>query len=243
MRINEILKINEEGVPVESVFLTLSQHSAGCAFFVVQSDKPLSGKAEFYLGYGSNYQLYFSGVIQDSIQIDNKQQRLSIKGFDSILSYKTRLSLRHVTAADILAAIADQTGINFVLQEADWNNQLIPHFFNLGSGYEALDVLGNELDLEKFIWLNNPHGSIYVGSHEGLKHAVDINLPAKFLSQMSAIGASVQMHPGIRPGVRIKVGDSDDFVYITAVDYSNQSMRIKWDKNPFNSNIKRKGYA
>ena len=136
--------------------------------------------------------------------------------------------MRNTNARDVLKKISELTGLAFNLEDADWNKQAIPYFINIGNGFEALDLLGQELEIANFVWQSQPDGSIYVGSLESCKvNKKILGIPAEFFKELSASGASCPLIPGFRPGRRIRIGDGE-IITIDKITVNGDMMRINW---------------
>ncbi|MCM8540968.1 MAG: hypothetical protein NE328_11895 [Lentisphaeraceae bacterium] len=240
----KILKINEVSTPIVSDALALELMTPGRGIFAVQATESLSGIVQYYLGNNQNYEVYFTGYIEKCQQIDDKQQRITCKEFSSILAARFPVSLRHPQIVDVLNLITEKTGLEFVLEEKDWNNKYIPAVYNTGTGYSLMDFLGAELEIKKYVWMTLPDGKIYVGSWDGcpLAKAGTLEIPVSFIKELSSVGATVQIVPKLRPGILLKIGNSEP-VYVTGVEPAGSFMRIKFDKSPWSTVFKRTGAA
>lgn len=216
-------------VKIVSDSLTLERGAPGRGILVVQSEVNLAGVAELNIGLDQKYELFASCYIESCRQIDKKQQRLVIREFSGVLAKRLPLSMRNTNARDVLKAISEITGLVFKLEDADWNKQAIPYFINIGSGFEALKLLGQELDIEDFVWQCQADGSIYIGSLQSCKlNKKVLRIPAEFFNELSASGAGCQLVPGFRPGKRIRIGNGE-VITIDKATISGENMRINWE--------------
>lgn len=228
MKVSKILKVNSEIIPLVSDTLTLEQGAAGRGIFAVRSEKALSGIVELSIGLDQNYELFCSGYIESCRQIDQKQQRLLVREFSAVLAGRCPLAMRNVNALDVLTEIGKRTGLAFRLETAAWNKKAIPYFFNIGSGFEALQLLGAELGIANFVWQSQADGIIYLGSLEASRvYKTPLRIPAEFFKELSAAGAGCPIIRGFRPGRRIRIGDGD-ILTIDKITVSAENMRINF---------------
>lgn len=228
MKIDKILRHKTGILKIVSESIVLERDNAGRAIFAVQSRKKLDGMVTLSLGVAFKYKGYFTGYIESSQQLDVRQQRLIVREPAAVLAKRWPLSLRNTTALEVLNTLNAATGCAFTVGVGAWPLQPIPHFINIGSGFEALKLLGRELNIEGYTWLSQADGTIYVGAladAEINKKAIGIS--ADFFTDMSASGAECPVVPGFRPGKRVRLGDGE-VLTIDSVSVSGEKMRINW---------------
>ena len=230
MKCEKILTVGSDRHKIVSDSLTLELGVPGRGIFAVQSEKPLSGIAQLAIGINSVFEEYFTGYIESCRQIDAKQQRLVIRETGAVLARRWTLSFRNTNAQDVLAALAGSTGLAFSLEKAPWNTQAIAHFINIGTGVEALELLGKQLEISDYVWQCQPDGSIYLGSRAGCKiYERILGIPAEFFTHLSASGASCPIVPGFRPGRRLRIGNGE-IVTLDTVTINAESMRLGFEQ-------------
>ncbi len=228
MKIDKILK-NDSGIlKIVSESIVLEQDNAGRAIFAVQSEDALSGMVYLSLALNKEYKRYLTGYIESSLQVDSKQQRLVVREPAAVLAKRWTISKRNTNAVEILEALNSATGCAFSMGSGNWSSTSIPHFINIGTGYEAIKNLGRELCIDDFTWLSQPNGTIYVGplSKADIYQNI-IGVPADFFFNLSASGADCPIVPGFRPGKRIRIGNGE-ILTIDSVTVSGTNMRINW---------------
>lgn len=229
MKCDKILTVAGTRYKIVSDSLTLEQSTPGRGIFAVQSEKQLAGIAQLAIGINNQYEVYATGYIDNCRQIDAKQQRLMFRETAAVLAGRWPLSFRNVIISDVLADLSVKTGLAFSLEKADWNTVSMPHFINIGTGLEALNLLSWQLDIDDFVWQCQPDGSIYLGSRAGAKiYQKVIALPATFFTDLSARGASCPIVPGFRPGRRLRIGNGD-IVTLDIVTINADSMRLGFE--------------
>jgi hypothetical protein len=224
-----ILTINDKMVSIVSDSWILERNTPGRAILAVKSRDVLEGIVTFDLGLDGVAVRWFTGYIESCSRIDDNQVRLVVRELGAVLAARWPLSLRNVTARDVLKQLAYQTGLAFSLEDADWNKQSIPHFINIGSGLEALNQLGVHLEINDYCQQCQADGSIYIGSAAGMVVSQKIiELPASLFTETSASGATCALLPELRLGQRLRIGDGA-IVRINSISVTDEKMRINWE--------------
>lgn len=233
MKLVKKLTVDDEDIPIVSESLALELDTPGRGIIVARAEKKLSGAVKFHLGYNGEYRRYFTGYVETCQQVDAKQQRLTVRELAAGLARPVPVSMRHVSAKDVLNQAARITGLKFTLENADWRRIIIPQAVNLGTGYDLMDFIGRECRIKNFIWQALPEGEIYIGSWNGSPNGdVVLQIPVELFTQVSSFGGTIQTVPKFRPGLRIRIGNGDP-VFVTKVETSGSTMRLNWTLNPF----------
>jgi len=211
----------------ERVFLSLSE--PGRAQFTVQKAAEQLAKLSavaFDIGYAadSNSQRLFLGYIDSITPIDNQHCKLFCREMAAALQVKMPLSLRHPTLLDVLKAMYDQTGLDFSAPDKEYSSTKIPHFYNIGNGYQAMSGIGRAFRVDDFIYQQQGEGVIYVGSWADSRWSdkqasVDYSY---FSEQLSNTSAKIAAIPAMRPGVELN-GNR-----VTGVEFSGNFMTLSW---------------
>ena len=235
MKLVKKITVNDDDFYIVSDFLILEANNPGRGIITVQSTKKLSGILKYYIGYGKEYKLYMTAIIDSCIQVDKEQQRIEFRELSHILSHIAPISMRHVNAETVLKKLSDLSGLEFILQEnQSWKAIEIPHVYNFGSGIDVLEFLGEELEIQNFVWQSQPDGSIYIGSWEGspMGKATLVKLPANTISNVTNLGGRIGIIESMRPGAHIKFGNSEP-TYISTVEIQAETMKLGWDQLPW----------
>jgi len=209
----------------------LDLFNPGKAAFDVVADAPLSGFAIFSAGYDpQNLQQVFYGYVENSFAIDAKQQRIFCRELSGVLSRLVPLNLRNVTLKEVLAAIAQETGIEFVAPDEPYSNKKAPAFYSMSSGYSCMDNLAHVFSIAQLIWQQQGDGKTYVGSWQNSYwKGRGIDLPVEVQASSGlANTAKISALPKLRPGVFLNNGN-----FITKVHWVGEQQNIAWDKNPW----------
>lgn len=227
--------IDGEPYKIVSDTLQLEIFSNARGILTIQSAEPVSGEVKIYIGYDGEFSLYFSGYVTSSQAMDSKQQRITVRDFADVLNHDHRMSLRHVSAKDVIANMAEIDGLDIILDDdATLQNFTMPNFINTSTGFHALDLIGDELPMEQFYFESMPDGSLWCGEWQNSKagKAGVFSFPAEMLTNISAVGASLPVLPWLRPGVKIKVGNAEP-IFVSKVEMQGSSMRMNWNLNPW----------
>lgn len=228
MNLIKELRVNGEYFELISDDPQLTIQRPGRAVFTVKSDKPLTGAVSFDIGYKANNLVqFFYGFIEESVTLDKKQQRIICREFGAILQFPLFLNLRHVTIKDILNAISEKTGLNFVVGNGDYSNQVIPYFYSKGDGYYCLDSIGQAFGIELFIWQQEASGNIYVGSWlDSHWREKSLGIDNQWFSNFGAgKRASVPAIPQLKPGAFL-----NGLGFIESVRLKDSTMALTWGK-------------
>jgi len=231
MKIDKVLTIGGSKIPIVSDNITLELGTPGRGIFVVRSEQALSGKAVLVAGINNAFETVMTGYVDNCRQIDAKQQRLLIRESGAVLAGRWTMSFRNTQLQVILGQISLATGVAFVLGNPLLAIRSIPHFINIGTGYEALDLIGHELAIDDFTWQCQPDGSIFIGSRAEMEvYSKPLAIAAQFFTDLSASGAGCPYVPGFRPGRRLQIGNSGDMVTINKISVAAESMRLNFEE-------------
>ena len=235
MRLHKQLTIAGKTLPLISDKVVLELHTPGRAVFVVHSSKALSGLVRYAAGYDAQQiPVILLGYVEQSFPMDNHQQRIVVRELSAALNRPMPLSLRHCQAADVLQQISAQTGLPFILQEAQWCQQVLPTFYHIGGGYMAMDALGQALRIPQYLWQQQIDGKIWLGSWEATPWAKQplVISPNRLTKLSAGNSANLPLMPKIRPGPQLQIGHTEP-VIVTRVECDDANMTLHWRTNPW----------
>lgn len=240
MNITSLLKINSSPVLEIKKTIRLELKTPGRGIFTVKQDEaPKAGQLiESAMQLGETpARTVFIGFIETVTPIQRGVFQVLAREPAAALNRPLPLSLRHCTPQQILTAISEITGLQFVLPKSDWVKEDVPRFQHTGGGYGALDNLLRVFSVPRGIWQQQTDGRIYVGElDKSPSGGKAIEIQAEFLNNMSSTGGDIPAIPRLRPGVEIKI-NSETF-FITSIDVAENTMRLQWDKNPFDKKLR-----
>lgn len=228
MKLHKVLTIANKVYQLASDDTRLDFKNPGRASFSFVGNESVSGLVSLDMGYNDNkLKRVFTGYVERCNIANNNLVVVFCRELSYQLKAQLPLNLRHCTMTEVIKAISKATGLKFVLPEADYTQSQAPYFYNLASGFYALDTLGDVFDIPNYFWQQAPTGEIYAGSYEqsfwGLKDA--FTLDAKLLKDYKSSGiATLTPLPGLYPGAKINEG------VITSLQIINDDMVIKWTK-------------
>ena len=228
MKLNKTCQINNTPYPVIDDDITLDSHRPGKAIITVKADQPLNGLLVFSMGYNdAQLKPWFIGYIEQSITIDQKQQRVIAREAWAVLQYPLPVTLRHSTLAQVTEAITEKTGLTITLGQGEYLSHTTPFFYNLGSGYHAIDSLKTAFKIPRFFSQQQIDGALYIGSWDDSHWQPK---SAQIADQwFSNIGkgqrANIPAIPALRPGVRL-----DNIGMINSIRLTGATMALTWNQ-------------
>jgi hypothetical protein len=225
MKLDKRLLIDNEPrvLSYEQVILELS--AGGRATFVVQGTVTKKQLVKFDIGYQGDMRQYFYGVVTKAQPAETGYTRIMVRELSGLLAMRWPISIQHATAAQVIAQLSHDTGLNFVLPENKaYTETAIPHFVSQGSGYQVLENIGHAYSIADFCWYQQTNGDIYLGSY------ADSRWPSRPIKIPDALGTkqrggnsmTLAVIPAIRPGV-IANGKR-----LTKVEFSGHEMTLYW---------------
>ena len=233
MKLHKRITINGKVYPLIDDSTQLSLFSPGRAAYSVMSDTDaLKGTVIFSMGYQlASIKDYFIGWIESSTAVDSKSVRIFCRELSAVLNFRLPMALRDVTMQAILDVITNKTGLTFSLPEQSkpYLINKAAMFYNIGSGYLALDSLRDVFGVPHFFWQQRQDGSIFVGSWDDShwqSKRIDI---ARSLENAVSVsqGATIPVIVGLRPGPKYNGR------ILTDVAMSDTKMTLQWSQNPW----------
>ncbi len=220
-------KLTINGVPTELIKhdVRLRYSQPGTASFTVKSTATLSGVVLFSLAVnGQQPHNQFYGYIERCTPASAEHQILFCREKSAALKPRLPISQRNKSLRDLLSEIAGKTGLKFSLPPQSYADTPVPYFINTGSGYHAMQQIGEVWQIPDYIWQLKRDGSIFVGSwSDSHWPGKPITIPANLLDkQQASQTAQMLAIPGLRPGFVLN-GHR-----LTSVDLADNKMVIQW---------------
>ena len=240
MKVTSIIKI--DGQPVQEVkkAIRLDFDTPGRGIVNVICDfQPVEGQAaEVIMQIGDNApRVVFTGFVESVAPQQAGHYQLLVRELAALLNRRIAVSLRSCTPQQILRVISDKTGAHFVLPDSDWVKKDTARFQHIGGGYGALDYLLRIFQVQNPVWHQQTDGRIYVGELE--KSGVgekEISIEAAMFSDSSVNAGTLPAVPMLRPGVKVIVDGKPR--YISAVDITDNTMRLHWVVNLYDYKLR-----
>jgi len=231
MKLNRTLTINRVQRQLIDERVALDLHSPGRAQFTVLVDDVVVKKNQlvtFDFGYTTqaSTQRWFIGLTEKIVPVGEKRLKVFCRELSSALSNPLPLNLRHVSARDVVKEINRITGLNFSIPDKPYSTKKVANFYNVGSGYQALESMGRVFKIPDYIW-QQQSGVIYVGSWADSRWAEIKNMmiPKQLFDGHSANeSALIAAIPFLRPGMRVR-GNR-----LTSIEFQKNHMTVSWKK-------------
>lgn len=205
--------------------VVLASNQAGRAKFTVSAargDIKQYDQVAFDIGYADSDAIrLFLGYVENVVVLDNKRVALFCREMANLLDIPCPISLRHPTLTDVLNEVSSVCGLSFYHFDTGYQ---APHFYNMGSGFNALTGCKTIFKIDDFFWQQQNDGEVFVGSWEksrwkGKDIEIDEVYFTEHLANNSAVIAAI---PALRPGVAVN-GNR-----IKTLDFSSNNMTIAW---------------
>lgn len=225
MKWSAIVSVAGDEMPLVSDDIRLELRSPGRANFTIKCDTPPSGLVTFDIGYNKSLQRYFIGFVESSSEISKGTYMIFCRELTASLNRPLPIVMRNVTMHDTIQQIAELTALQFNLPDKAYANTATPCFYNIGSGYFALDSLGDVFDIPDYIWQQQGDGKVFAGSWSDSRWAQrETTIPEKYFDKyLSTNNAVIAAIPTLRPGVQINQGKR-----IKSIQLSNGKMTVTW---------------
>lgn len=229
MRLNRVLTINQIKRQLIDEKVVLDLFAPGRASYTVVTNEAEPVKrfqlVTFDVGY-SNQSLHrwFIGFVDKVVPVGDKRVKVFCRELSAALAKPLPLNLRHVSARDVVTEINRVTGLNFAMPSTSYSDTKVANFYNVGTGYAAMEAIGRVFNIDDYIWQQQA-GVIYVGSWADSRWAKkkDLLLPAGlFDGQLANNSAKIAAMPQLRPGLRIR-GNR-----ITTIEFEKNHMTVAW---------------
>lgn len=196
-------------------------------FTVITPEKLRAGQlVVFEMGYaGRELQRWFIGYTMKVVPQGKDRAKLFCRELDAALKSKLPLYLRHVTLRDVLTTINAEAGLNFATPDAPYAKRQVANFYNLGTGYQTMNMLGRVFKIPDYIWQQQGNGVIYAGSWADSRwgQVKNIVLPDEMFDEVQANNqARLPAMPQLRPGMRLN-GNR-----LTEITFQGNHMELIW---------------
>jgi len=239
MKIPKQLHINGETCELINDQIRLDLFAPGRALITFSGDLPQPGAlVEINAGTddGPMCRLFY-GYAEAVTEIRAGVYQVLARELAATMNRRLALNVRHCTPAQVLSAISLETGLQFVLPNRPWVNDISPRFQHIGGGYMALDRLLQVWKVQRGVWLQQSDGQVFVGELEqSLPGSRSLSLPANLFKSNTVTGGTLPLIPRLRPGVHIEHGGQR--WVITQVEISGIEMRLQWTNDTWVDRLK-----
>lgn len=229
MKLNRTLTISAAKYYLTDERVVLSLTEPGRAQFTVQTTAEnikVGSVTALDIGYAQHNDAsrLFLGFVESVTPIDGRHCLLFCRELSAMLKTTLPMNLRHPTLRDVLSAIGEKTGLMFSAADKAYSTTKIPHFANVGNGYQAMDSIGRSFRIDDYIYQQQGEGIIYVGSYADSRWAektIDIDV-SYFKDHLSSNSARIAAIPAMRPGATV------NGKRITGLEFAGNFMTMSW---------------
>lgn len=229
MKLIRQLTIGSKTYPLIEERVTLALNDAGRAQFTIDAgfDSIASWQpVALDIGYSQHGTLsrFFLGYVESVVAVGERRARLFCREMTGALAAALPMELRHPTLVDVLTAVHDKTGLNFSIPDKAYSTTKIPHFKNLGNGWQAMTGAARAFQIPDFVFQQQGGGVVFVGSWSDSRWASrSVSLPASmFMTQLSSRSAEIAALAELRPGAMMN-GNR-----VNRVEFMQNSMIVSW---------------
>lgn len=230
MKLIKQLTIGGVQFPIIADHTWLDLTAPGRAIFTVANAGTLAVNqlVLFDVGYShqDTLQRFFIGFVEKVTPVGQQRTKLVCRELSAALAHPMPLNLRHVSMRDVLTAINEKTCLDFATPGEPYATKKVANFFNLGTGYQAMMMIGRVFNVPDYIWQQQGRGVVYAGSwkHSRWAKTQNVTLPqAMFDKESGGNSARLAAVPALRPGVRVN-GHR-----ITDIELNQNHMVLTWN--------------
>ena len=154
---------------------------------------------------------------------------ITARELTAALEAPASLSLRHVTPAQVLAALESPKGLRFLLSiDAPYLLERQPYFMSQGDARGALEQMGVAWGLTNPIWALLPDGRVFWGEWQDSPFNTDPLVIALGLIQERDDSGALELPslPALRPGMAMSIDGATRI--IGTVTHTGNQTRIQW---------------
>jgi hypothetical protein len=178
------------------------------------------------IGYSrhESMQRLFLGYVE-KVNVIDKRVKIFCRELSAVLNLTLPLDLRHVTMTEVLQVIGQKTGLQFAPGSGSYSSTKIANFYNLGNGYQALDLMARLFKIDDYFWQQQGGGVVYAGSWDDSRWASRaVEIEDSMFDEHMSHSARLAAVPALRPGVKLNGR------IVSQVQFSGNHMDIQWKK-------------
>lgn len=229
MKLARTLTITDKTYPLIEERVLLELNGSGRAQFMIDAGGaaiPRFSAIALDIGYTQHDAMsrLFLGYVDQVVKVDAKRVRLFCRELSAILQARLPMELRHPTLVDVLKSVHGATYLNFSIPEKKYSTTKVPHFKNLGNGYQAIDTIGRVFAIDDYIWQQQGNGVVYAGSWADSRwpdRAVEFP-ESMFKAHLSSQSAEISAVPELRPGAVV------NGKRVLKVEFAGNFMALTW---------------
>jgi hypothetical protein len=216
----------------------LSLNGVGRGQFHVRAEEPIEAGvlARYTLALDGRAYPVLLGAVTEVSQRGEGLWRVGVRELAAALERPAHLALRHVTPAQVLAALEDATGLRFLLPSAGaYLVERQPYFYARGDGRAALAQMGAVWQVPMAVWAQLPDGRVYWGDWAASPfNGGPLSIPAGLVVERDELGGSLELPavPALRPGMVVELAGEDLRFLVQSVSFREDRTRLEWEPLP-----------
>lgn len=224
MKLLKRLTIGSEVRELVDHQIILELSSGGRGIVTVKGSATKGQLISLDIGYNNQPVRWFTGYITKVTPAGNGTNRLVVRELAGVLAENWPLSIQHPTLKQVVAQLATDTGLGFVLPEqADYINKPIANFTSQGTGYQLLANLLKAFNVPDGVWYQQQDGQIFVGSYQHSRWAnKPVEIPKELSQQQTNNSWKLLAMPAMRPGALVN-GNK-----VQQIELQGDSMTLTW---------------
>ena len=232
MKLEKRLYIDNKEVNLKIELVSLKLSLASIAIFTIDDEVvPERYQAvRFDIGYQQKTSPFFEGYIDKIQPAENGHYKITVKENAGILSNRCPLSIEHPTMRDVLTALSQKTGLEFVVPEkVDYTDMVIPNFVCQGTGYQCLQQIGRAFNIPDLVWFQHTDQTIHISAYQDCRfYGKPITIPLALSSRRNGDNITFAPFPILRPGAIITDTNLSE-KRITRLDLIESEMTAYWE--------------
>jgi hypothetical protein len=228
------LELGGQVYPVVADEVRLALNGVGRGQFHVRAEEPIEAGvlARYTLALDGRAYPVLLGAVTEPSQRGPGLWRVSVRELAAALERPAHLALRHVTPAQVLAALDDETGLRFLLPAAgSYLAERQPYFYAQGDGRAALAQMGEVWQVPRAVWAQLPDGRIYWGDWAASPfNTAPLTIPAGLVVERDELGGSLELPavPALRPGMVVELAGEGLRFLVQSVTFREDRTRLEW---------------
>jgi hypothetical protein len=232
------LELGGQVYPVAADEVRLALNAVGRGQFHVRAEEPIEAGvlARYTLALDGRAYPVLLGAVTEVSQRGDRLWRIGVRELAAALERPVALALRHVTPAQVLAALEEATGLRFLLPAAgSYLAERQPYFYTQGDGRAALVQIGEVWQVPRAVWTQLPDGRIYWGDWTASPfNAEPLSIPAGLVVERDELGGALELPavPALRPGMVVQLAGEGLRFLVQAVTFREDRTRLAWEPIP-----------
>lgn len=229
------LEVGGAALPVVDDRVTLELGAVGRGVFYLRGDQSDTqiGPVRFVVSRpGQNLAVpVLYGLTAESARAEDGSWRVVVREPAAALELPSDFAVRHPLPADVLQAIEQRTGLEFLLPAgAPYLAERLPYFYAQETCRQALEAMGPAWGMADAVWAGLPDGRVWWGRWADSPFAGEaFTLDRRLVLERDPEARALVLPylPRLRPGVLVTTEGAPTFI-IRRVTHAGEHTRIEW---------------